>query len=71
MDIQHSFIRHKHVQVVPEKERMWSVVVLSLWHRGREESILKIDGTTCGPKQRMEAETWALPLDLSPLDRLH
>lgn len=61
----------KHVQVVPEKVRMWSVVVLSLWHRGREESILKIDGTTCGPKQLMEAETWALPLDLSPLDRLH
>ena len=71
VDIQHSFIRHKHVQVVPEQVRMWSVVVLSLWHRGREESILKIDSTTCGPKQLMEAETWALPLDLSPLDRLH
>lgn len=68
---EHSFIRHKHIQVVPEQVRMWSVVVLSLWHRGREESILKIDGTTCGPKQLMEAETWALPLDLSPLDRLH
>lgn len=51
LNIRHSFIRHKHAQVVPEQVRMWSVIVLSLWHPGREESSLKIDGTTCWPKQ--------------------
>lgn len=67
--MQQSFIRHKHVQVVPENVECDSNLLLAPWQRkadfkNRQDHVLTQTAL-------MQAETWALPLDLSPLDRLH